>query len=46
MLRSSQVRPGGLLFIELANNHDLALLVSTANGVFVSFTNTTSGRWL
>ena len=32
------------MFVELANNHDMALLVSTANGVFVTFTNSTAGE--
>ena len=39
-----KVRPGGLLFIDMIQNKDHALLVSTANGVFVSFVAKTGAR--
>jgi hypothetical protein len=39
-----KVRPGGLLMVDLLLNKDRALLVSTANGVFVSF-DAAPGKW-
>jgi hypothetical protein len=37
-----KVRPGGLLFVDLLKNKDRALLVSTSNGVLVSYLNSSS----
>ena len=39
-----KVRPGGLLIVDLKENKDRALLVSTANGVLVSF-DSAPARW-
>lgn len=39
-----KIRPGGLLIVDLTENKDRALLVSTANGVLVSFDSKPT-RW-
>jgi hypothetical protein len=40
-----KVRAGGLLLVDLVANNDTALLVSTSNGVMVTYMSSGAGAW-